>query len=99
MPGFHYVRLALTCILNGKTDNFLCLVGMVCSSFVTINKGTNKRYPYDALGDHAVSSVSQGNQLATRCLDVKCSVSCGRCGVMVPVLCVCGTSASMGIVL
>ncbi|CAK9008773.1 unnamed protein product [Durusdinium trenchii] len=59
--------LALTCILNGKTDNFLCLVGMVCSSFVTINKGTNKRYPYDALGDHAVSSVSQGNQLATRC--------------------------------
>ena len=32
------VRLALTTILNCKMDSFVCLIGLVCSSFVQINR-------------------------------------------------------------
>ena len=62
------LRLALAAILNAKMDNFLCVVAMVCSSYVTINKGTNKRYPFSPEGDTSMPSVQMGNILANRCL-------------------------------
>lgn len=59
-------RLALASILNGKMDNFLCVVAMVCSTYVTINKGTSKRYPWSPEGDTSIRSVVDGNLMANR---------------------------------
>ena len=39
---------------------------MVCTTFVAINKGTNKREPWSPLGDLNVPSVVKGNLLAAR---------------------------------
>lgn len=68
IPLNTYLRLALTCILNSKMDDALCLLAMVCTSYVSINRGTNKCRPERPLGDEAVPSVSIGNCLGARCL-------------------------------
>ena len=60
------LRLALTCILNAKMDHHLCVLAMVCTTFVAINKGTNKREPWSPLGNTLVPSVAKGNILAAR---------------------------------
>ena len=49
-----------------KRDESLCVLAMVCSSFVAINRGTNCRYPYAGLGDEDAPSVCAGNRLASR---------------------------------
>ena len=67
LAKFLNLRLALATVLNGKMDECLYLVAMVCGSFVTINKGTNKRYPWSPEGDTSCPSVKIGNLLANRC--------------------------------
>ena len=62
------LRLALSTILNAKMDNNLCVLAMVCTSFVAINRGTNQRFPFAPLGVQSVPSVALGNILASRCL-------------------------------
>ncbi len=62
------LRLALATILNAKTDNNLCVLAMVCTSFVAINRGTNQRFPFAPLGAQSVPSVALGNLLASRFL-------------------------------
>ena len=54
------------CILNCKMDDFLLVAGLLCRSFVAINKGTNKREPFAPLGDESAPSVLEGNLLCTR---------------------------------
>lgn len=72
-----YLRLALATILNAKSDNCLLLLAMVCTSFVSINRGTNKRYPYCPLGDERFQSVRDGNLLASRFLGARLKMGRG----------------------
>ena len=65
------LRLALLTILNGKMGAFLCVIGLLCSSFVSIAAGTHCRTPTDPLGRVDIPSVAMGNQLASRCLGTK----------------------------
>lgn len=66
VPPCMCLRLALLCILNCRPDDFLVVAGLLCRSFVAINRGTNKRQPYDALGDVTAPSVIEGNFLLCR---------------------------------
>ena len=63
-------------MLNCRMDNFVCLMGLLCSSFVSINRATNKRYPFDPLGDQRFPSVQIGNALAARMLGLIHSHHC-----------------------
>lgn len=65
----HHLRLALLTILNCQMDNCLVLVGLLCSSFVSINRGTNRRFPFAPLGNEQAPSVRTGNMLTSRQLD------------------------------
>lgn len=67
-PPMHVTRLALVVLLNAKLDSHVCLIGLLCSSFVAINRGTNKRYPHAPLGDESCKSVQVGNCLCSRIL-------------------------------
>lgn len=64
--GTMYLRLALVTVLKSKPDECLCVIGLDCSSFVTINAGTHCRTPITPLGDESVAHVRRGNRLASR---------------------------------
>lgn len=55
-------------------DSGLVLIGLLCSSFVAINKATNRRFEFDALGDQRVAGVRVGNALTSRMLNLKSQV-------------------------
>ena len=52
--------------IEGRFDECLYLLAMVCTSFVAINRATNQRYPDSPLGNTLVPSVQIGNILAAR---------------------------------
>ena len=60
------VRLALLTILNCRFENFLVLIGLVCSSYVTVSAGTHQRAPFNPLGKMGVEFVDIGNLLTIR---------------------------------
>ena len=60
--------LALLTILNMKFDASFCVVGLLCSSFVSINQATHCRAPWFPLGDTGRPHVALGNLLASRTL-------------------------------
>ena len=62
------LRLILLAILNCRMDDFLALFGLVCSSYVTISKGSHWRYPHDPLGKQDVTFVRNGNEMTSRIL-------------------------------
>ncbi len=49
-------------------DESLVVIGLLCSSFVAINRGTNRRFPFAPLGDERVAGVREGNCLTSRLL-------------------------------
>ena len=61
-------RLVLLSILNAKFDDFMILFGLVCSSFVTISKGTHWRCPTCPLGLEFVEFVQRGNEFTSKTL-------------------------------
>ena len=71
MKGLSMLRLVLLAILNAKFDDFLILFGLVCSSFVTISKGTHWRCPTYPLGLETVSFVRHGNEFTAKTLTLK----------------------------
>lgn len=60
------LRLALSTVLNGKMGSFVCVIGLICSSFVAISSGTHRRAPWDPFGQTQFSMVQIGNCLAAR---------------------------------
>ena len=62
------LRLALATLLNARFGNFVVLIGLLCSSFVSINSGSHRRAPFDPLGDLERHHVVTGNQLCSRTL-------------------------------
>ena len=66
-----HLSLALLSVLNMKFDSSLCLIGLLCSSFVSINAATHGRTMFAPLGDESRPHVRLGNLLATRTLGFK----------------------------
>ncbi len=62
-------RLILASILNGRFDNFFTVIGLVCSSWVTVSQGTHCRAPWFPLGMEKFEFVRIGNALTARILD------------------------------
>lgn len=58
--------LVLLTVLNCKMDDFFTLIGLVCSSFVTISQGTHNRAPFSPLGLECFQFVRDGNCLTSR---------------------------------
>lgn len=67
LSSLHF-RLALVAVLNGKMNDFMCVVALVCSSFVTVSSGTHRRTPFHPLGQTEIPFVQLGNLLASRFL-------------------------------
>lgn len=57
---------ALMACLSCKENSHLVVIAIVCSSFVSISRGTTKRSLLRPLGDPAVRCVQIGNLLASR---------------------------------
>lgn len=62
------LRLVLLTLLNCRWDHFMVVIGLVCSSFVTVSAGTHKRSPWSPFGDLDSLFVETGNLLASRLL-------------------------------
>ena len=61
-----YLRLILLSILNAKFENFLVVIGLVCSSFVCVSQGTHNRSPWFPYGLDHYDFVRIGNELTSR---------------------------------
>ncbi|CAE7216775.1 unnamed protein product, partial [Symbiodinium microadriaticum] len=59
-------RIAVSLILRSKLDHLVAAFGVVCSSFVPVNRGTSKRSYLCPRGDENVVSVRKGNKLMAR---------------------------------
>ena len=60
------LRLILLSILNAKFENFLVVIGLVCSSFVCVSQGTHNRSPWFPYGLDHHDFVRIGNELTSR---------------------------------
>ncbi|CAE7794044.1 unnamed protein product, partial [Symbiodinium necroappetens] len=58
--------IAISLILRSKLDQLVAAFGVVCSSFVPVNKGTSKRCYLCPLGDESSLAVRKGNKLMAR---------------------------------
>ncbi|CAK9093366.1 Uncharacterized protein SCF082_LOCUS43920 [Durusdinium trenchii] len=58
--------LVLVSILNAKFDSFMALFGLVCSSYVTISKGSHYRCPSSPLGLESMDFVKHGNEFTAK---------------------------------
>lgn len=66
-PKLPCPRLAIETVLLGDHENgWVCLFGLKCSSWTTMNCGTSGRTPCTAIGNLAYQSVVEGNLLASR---------------------------------
>lgn len=58
---------ALMACLSCQEGAHLVVIAIVCSSFVSISRGTTKRSLLRPLGDPSIKCVRIGNLLASRC--------------------------------
>ena len=63
--------------LCGCDSGALAALGVECSTFVAINKGTSKRDMFNPWGDDSKPSVQQANQATSR--QSTRAVACGKC--------------------
>ena len=68
-PCFGFPRLLLTAILMGG-ENLVVSFGLVCSTWVSISRGSTMRHYFLPLGDQQAPSVILANLLASRTIDV-----------------------------
>lgn len=57
---------ALLAVLGCEVQDHIVVIAIVCSSFVSISRGTTRRTFLSPLGDTSVKSVRLGNLLAAR---------------------------------
>ena len=62
------LRLAIWLILCGEENRFLLIIAIICTSFCSINKASNKRDALTPYGDTGRAYVAQGNLLLERYL-------------------------------
>ncbi|CAE7830133.1 unnamed protein product, partial [Symbiodinium necroappetens] len=58
--------MAISLILRSKLDNVVAALGVVCSTWVPVNRGTSKRCYLCPHGDESVVSVRKANKLMAR---------------------------------
>ena len=58
-------------ILSGSVESALAMLGLECSTFVSINKGTHKRDELMPWGDMNMPSVMDANMGTSRPQDVR----------------------------
>lgn len=61
-----FLRLALSAILRSKFGALICLMGVCCSSWVTINAGTSQRTWLAPMGNPELRSVQIANKMVSR---------------------------------
>ena len=66
-----FPRLAIWLILQGRPDQFFCLIAVVCSSWVPTNCGTSRRSIAYPEGNTRHAYVVAANQMASRLPDSK----------------------------
>ena len=59
-------RLAVLMVLSGSPEKAIAVLGVECSTFVQINRGTSKRSEVLPWGDLEVESVSEANEATSR---------------------------------
>ena len=59
-------RLAVATIMAGCWDDLLCTLGVCCSSWVAVNRGTSRRSEVNAMGDSSRPSVQSSNLMVSR---------------------------------
>lgn len=67
-PTLLLPRLAIATILNCKPGSFVVLLGVVCSSWTAVNRGTSRRHVTHPLGTQEYTYVSQANVMVSRFL-------------------------------
>ena len=66
-PGnLKHLRLHLSLMLRGKVRDSLLVLGICCSTYVPINKGTNLRCHFLPTGSPTAQSVYRANKLTAR---------------------------------
>lgn len=70
-----FLRLALSAIVRSKFGAMICLMGVVCSSWVTINAGTSLRTWLAPMGNPEVESVRIANKMVARLGDNLISIA------------------------
>ena len=63
-----YPRLAVALCLCGSPEGAIAVLGVECSTFVSINKGTNRRDAVNPWGNIAAPSVASANKSTSRYL-------------------------------
>ena len=64
--GTGVFRLALGSILNGKVADLVAMLGIVCSSWSSVNVATSKRSWLTPYGDQTLTGVRVGNRMVAR---------------------------------
>lgn len=67
-PTLLLLRLAISTILNCKPGAFIVLLGVVCSSWTAVNRGTSRRHVTHPLGWQDYSYVQDANIMVSRFL-------------------------------
>ena len=66
MHGLQQLRLALTVALEGKFGQLLCMLGVCCSSWVAISRGSSHRSFINPQGYTGYRAVNVANRMAAR---------------------------------
>ena len=60
------VRLAIVMLLKCKPENFVTILGVLCSTWVSINQGTSGRSWLCPMGNGASEAARLGNIMVSR---------------------------------
>ena len=67
-PSIHILRLHCALIMQSKPEDMILLLGICCSTYVAVNRGTNKRCIFLPRGNPVAMSVYRANKLTGRLL-------------------------------
>ena len=70
-PMFTQIRVCIASILKCRYERFLAMFAIKCASWTSINAGTSRRCPCDAVGFDEYASVSSSNAMLERTFTFK----------------------------
>ena len=60
------VRLAIVMVLKCKPDNFVTMLGVLCSTWIALNQATSGRSWLCPMGNGTSEAAAQGNIMVSR---------------------------------
>jgi hypothetical protein len=69
------LRLAIKAILQTDPAGFVVWLGVLCSTWSAVSRGSTLRNWLDAEGDTSKKCVADGNVMVSRCLGLKNSIT------------------------